>query len=614
MTQYLACLLLLFTVAVQAAPEASPVTANSSTPGSLLKTFSSGNSAEPVDPEQAFRVNVTAAGPNELLLRFTIADCCYLYRDKTKIELATSASAAPTLGKYELPPGTPKADEFIGSTAVYHHSFELRVPINGLTQPSGAALRVTYQGCAETPVAICYAPITKTFALDSLDNALSPSPTPPPANGKFLLYLLGAFGFGMLLTFTPCVLPMVPILSSAIVGSGDKKLTKLEGGLLSYSYVVGTAVTYTVAGALAGASGEHLQAYFQNPWAIGTFTAILGVLALSMFGFFELQIPGFIQSFLHHHSHHVHQRSRHLRGGAYFGVFVLGLLSALIVGACATPILLTVLGAAMQTHDPVLGGSLMFALAHGQGVFLVLLGVGASFLLPKVGTWMETIKHVFGAMLIAVAIYLLGALPAVPVLMLWGTFFIVSGVYLGANQRLPDNASGWRYLWKGLGTVLLIWGILALVGGFAGERDVLHPLPTHWQTAAVNNPAGAVVETTRFIRVRNVADLEQHLAQAKAAGRPVVVDYYADWCTDCVRMEGTTFRNPDVQKALKNVVALQADITENSHSEIQALKQRFGIYAPPAMVFIDASGQERRELLVYGFQSTTELLARLGKI
>ncbi|MBI3777324.1 MAG: protein-disulfide reductase DsbD [Gammaproteobacteria bacterium] len=584
-----------------------------------------GGAAEPVDPEKAFMMDVTARGNDALLARIDIADCCYLYRDKMKFELTAADGAVPAdlkLGTFALPPGKVKTDEFIGRTEIYEKGFEVTLPITGNVAPDrDLQLQITYQGCSEKGVVICYPPATKKFAVQFRGGKLSvagaaeippasPPVTPTPVNGKLLLTLLTAFGAGLLLTFTPCVLPMVPILSSMLVGQGDAHIGKLRGGLISYSYVLGTAVTYTVAGVLAGLSGEQLQAYFQNPWAIGTFSTVLVLLALSLFGFYELQMPGFIQSHLHHRTHH-------LKGGSYVGAFFLGLVSALIVGACVSPVLITALGAAITSQNPVLGGAIMFTLAHGQGAILIALGVGAGFLLPKVGKWMDRVKHLFGALLIAVAIYLLGFIPEVPVLLLWATLLIVSAVYLGATQSLPGGASGWQYLWKGVGTVLLIWGVLALIGGFAGRRDILHPLPLSSMVSGTV-PAGAsppAAEEPLFVRVSSLSDLENRLAAAKAAGKPAILDYYADWCTDCLRMEKATFTDPRVRQEMRGrFVLLQADVTDPNSPETKAIKGRFGVYGPPAMLFFAANGDEHRELRTYGFRNTDDFLVLLRKI
>lgn len=592
---------------------AANVVAGESLQSQLRDAIGSSAFAEPEvpDPEQVylFSAHPTDSGAT---LRVDIVDCCYLYRDKTRIALV-AADGGPVpggarLGGYALPPGKVKQDEFVGRTEVYYQPFDVALPIDyGSATPAALALKIEYQGCSERPVAVCYAPITK---LVSLTGASVDAGTRGKFDTAFLVALAAAFGAGLLLTFTPCVLPMIPILSGVIVGAEGKHVTKLRGGLLSYTYVFGTAVTYTIAGAIAGATGEQLQAYFQNMWAIGIFSAILVLLALSMFGFYELQVPSGIQSLLHRHSSKVHQRAKKRVAGEFVGVFVLGLVSALIIGACVSPVLVSVLGGAIAARDPWLGAGVMFMLAHGQGVILIALGVSESALLPKAGPWMNTVKHVFGVLLIAVAIYLLGYLPQVPVLLLWGVLFIVCAVYLGATQRLPEGTSGWRYLWKGLGTVLLLWGVLALLGGFAGNRDVFNPLPLSLlRGSAAPTPAESVFE-----RVTSMKKLEQHFADAKAAGKPVLLDYYADWCTDCVRMEKATFADADVRAELKRFVAIQADVTDSNDPEVQALKTRFGVYGPPATLFFSTRGDEHREMRAYGFIDRDAFLTLLRRV
>jgi thioredoxin:protein disulfide reductase len=580
--------------------------------------------AEPVDPDKAFQVDVTARGNDTLRARVDIADCCYLYRDKMKFELVAADGAAPanvSLGDYKLPPGKIKNDEFIGKTEIYHQGFDVALPLTGLgTQDGGWLLKASYQGCSEKGVIICYPPATREFnvrfhgGLLSVAAAAEIPATPAPVAEtrdvrKLVLALLTAFGAGLLLTFTPCVLPMVPILSSMLVGQGDTHIGKLRGGLLSYSYVLGTAVTYTAAGVIAGLTGAQLQAYFQNPWALGTFSTVLVLLALSLFGFYDLQMPGFIQSHLHHRTHHI-------KGGSYVGVFVLGLFSALIVGACVSPVLITALGAAITSQDPVLGGAIMFALAHGQGAILIALGVGAGFLLPKVGKWMDRVKHLFGAMLIAVAIYLLGFIPEVPVLFLWAALLIISAVYLGATQSLSKDATGWQYLWKGVGTLLLIWGALALLGGFAGNRDILRPLPLTASAVGTLTAAGVapVPADHPFERLYTSRDLEDRLAAARAAGKPVIVDYYATWCTDCVRMEKGTFMDARVRQALDRFVRLQPDVTNSGDPEVEAMKKRFKVYGPPAIVFLNGQGEQSGKQPIYGYHDAEEFLALLRQL
>lgn len=575
---------------------------------------------EVVDPNVAFRISVHPIDQRTLLARFDIADCCYLYRERTRFELK-DAPADVRLGAFTLPPGKVKTDEFVGRTEVYYQGFEVRLPVEGGLEGRAFTLQVGYQGCSEKGVAICYPPMTREFRVNhtmgtwsiapvaAVGAGRTEAPRAPRDTVKFSIAVLTAFGVGLLLTFTPCVLPMIPILSSIIVGTSDGNITKLRGGLLSSTYVLGTAVTYTAAGVIAGATGEQLQAYFQNPWAIGVFATLLVLLALSMFGFYELQVPASLQTRLHLHA-------QRFKNGTFVGVFVLGLISALIIGACVSPLFISALGVAIANRDPLLGGAIMFSMALGMGVILIALGVGAGFLLPKAGPWMERVKQAFGVLLIAVAIYLLGFIPQVPVLYLWAALFIITGVYLGATQSLPPGASGWRYLWKGTGTLLLVWGILALLGGMAGNRDIFNPLPAVLTGGAVQT-AGQPAASAKhlFERVTTLSELETRLAAARAAGRPVLIDYYADWCVDCLRMERTTFVDPNVRAALEGrYVLLQVDVTDPNDPEVRAMKRRFGVYGPPAMLFFAADGEERRELRTYGYRSAEQFLELVRQV
>jgi len=579
----------------------------------LVGLIEPSNNQEFLPPDQAFVLTTDVADANTVTARVRIAPGYYLYRDKTNVKLARGDGVK--LGKPDITRGTVKDDPYLGKTEVIHDELGMRIPLERKnTSAIDVELEIGYQGCAEK--GICYPPATKKISLrlpavGADKPAIVPlaSKTPTVEGNGYFSYILAAFGVGLLLTFTPCVLPMIPILSGMIVRSGDQTISKLQGGLLSYSYVLGTAATYTAAGVLAGATGGQLQAYFQNPWAIGTFATILSLLAMSMFGLFDLQMPSFIQSRLHYHSHKV-------KGGSYVGAFFLGIVSALIVGACVSPVLLSVLGVAITTKDPILGGGIMFAMAHGQGIILVAVGVGAGFLLPRAGAWMDRVKYVFGVMLIGVAIYLLGTLPQVPVLILWSVLLIVTAVFLGATQSLPKEASGWQYLWKGFGTFLLLWGVLALFGGLLGERDILKPLPLQnlaSLTAGAPATAASLPAGELFHRYSQPKDIEDALTRAKREGKPVIMDFYATWCTDCVRMEKTTFADPRVRAALKNYVLLQADVTDNNDASI-AIKQKFGVFGPPALLLFSADGNEKKDLRFYGYRNVEDFLVLLGKV
>jgi thiol:disulfide interchange protein DsbD len=626
-----------------ALPVAAAATVNELKPAGSLKELSqrlqipaatSRGGAEPIPVDQAFRVTAGQSGRDEFTVRFDVADCCYLYRKETRFELAGAdggpAPAGLRLGAVTLPKGKIKDDPYIGKTEIYTGTVDVKVPVPGLAQHRGEVkLKVTYQGCSEKGVAICYAPETRTFTVRGSEGGVvtAEAPARPAEAGNarrqnLLFAAVAAFLLGLGLTLTPCVLPMIPILSSVLVGSGDRKLTRLEGGLLSYSYVLGTALTYTVAGVIAGLTGDQLQAYFQNIWAIGIFAGILVTLALSMFGFYELQMPHFVQSALHLHSSKMHQGFRHVKFGAFFGVFGMGVLSALIVGACASPILLAALGSAFTSRDPVLGGVSMFALAHGAGVPLVAIGVGAGWLIPKVGPWMNQVKHFFGVLLLGAAIYLLGQLPEVPVLLLWAALFIVTGIYLGATQSLPADAGHWRYFGKGVGTLLLAWGVIAMLGGFLGGRDILNPLPLRTLMPAVSTaPAGPTTTKTStelFERVSTPPDLDRRLAEAKRAAKPVVIDYFADWCTDCARMDASTFADANVHRAMVDVVRLKVDISNPNDAGVKAFKARFGVFSAPALIFINARGEvipdpQHAWQPHYGYHDSAAFLAKLAK-
>ncbi len=591
----------------------SPQGSNSFNPLDALKRL--GNSLGLIDssdnflhPDQAFIFSVEAINDNTLRVHWDIADDIYLYQSKFKFELKDTNGIS--LGQPVLPKGKMKFDESFGDMEVYYHSVDIDIPLqrNNL-DATDVILVVKYQGCADA--GFCYPPITKEMPV-SLLAVSSPADSGNIDKRSFISNLLFAFGIGLLLTFTPCVLPMIPILVSVIVGQSGKQPTKIRAGVLSTSYVMGTALTYSVAGWLAGASGQQLQAYTQNSWAIGIVAAILVVLSLSMFGFFQIQMPSFIQSKLQ-------MKSQNVKGGSMTGTFFLGVVSALIIGACVTPLLMLVLGIAIQAGDPVLGASMMFAMSMGMGVILIMMGVGAGHLLPKAGVWMDTIKYVFGALLIGVAIFLLTPLQAVPVLLLWSIFFIVCGVYMGATQGVPDGSSNWRYLWKGLGIVILLWGVLALIGSVLGNRDIMQPMDMSHMSLGIGQGGTAqnasVDPHDLFIQLHNTADLDRELAKAKTANKAVMLDYYASWCTDCRRMEKATFANPQVQKIFREkFVLLQVDVEDPNNAETEAIKKRFKVFGPPAILFFDAQGNERKDLNFYGFRSPEDFIVTLNKI
>ncbi|MDD9857965.1 MAG: protein-disulfide reductase DsbD [Gammaproteobacteria bacterium] len=566
-----------------------------------------------LDVDDAFRLTIEVAEPDRLETAFTIADGYYLYRDKIRF----SSEGGVRLAEVALPPGDIKNDAYFGEIAILQDDFS--APIT-LQRPGPAASEIsvhaTYQGCARD--GICYSPVNKTFSLklpaiisaaSANDGALQPgsAPSAPAAfTAASLGTLLGAFLAGILLTFTPCVLPVLPILSAVIVGQGGA-MTRGKAGGLVLAYVLGSTAAYAAIGALAGATGEQLQAYFQNIWAIGMLSVVLLTMALSMFGLFKLQTPSFIQAKWQH-------RARRLSGNPPL-VFALGAVSAVIVGACVSPLLISFLGLAVSTGDPASGAAMMAAMALGMGVPLIALGLGAGYLLPRAGPWMQTVNHIFGVLLIAVAIYLMGVLPEVPVLLLWGVFFIIVSVYLGATQPTPAQAGGWRRLVKGAGLVLLIWGAAALIGGFSGQRDLLRPLPAGLFAGAADRQPAQPGQAPLFTRVSSVAELDRHLARAAADGQLVMLEYYADWCVDCTRMEKTTFRDPRVADILRrDFVALKVDVTDPRDAHGKALKKRFDVFGPPAVLFFDRHGAPLADKHFYGYLGSADFLALITSL
>ena len=412
-------------------------------------------------------------------------------------------------------------------------------------------------------------------------------------SGNRWLVILSLFGAGLLLTFTPCVLPMVPILTSIIVGQGTGRegegVSARRALTLSLVYVLAVALTYTVAGVLAGLFGANLAAAFQDPWIVSAFALVFVLLALSMFGFYDLQIPASWQARLAAVSHRQ-------RGGTYAGVGAMGVLSALIVGPCVAAPLAGVLIYIGQTGDPVLGGVALFALGMGMGVPLIVAGVSAGTLLPRAGAWMNAVKAVFGVMLLAVAIYLLErVVPESVALLLWAALFIVCAIYMGALDSIAPDSGGWRRLWKGAGLVMLVYGVLVMVGVAGGGGDLFRPL----KGVALVAGEGADREL-EFRPVKGIDGLNAELGAAAARRQAVMVDYYADWCVSCKEMERFTFSDPAVQAALAGVLLLQTDVTANDALD-RALLAQYGLFGPPAIQFFGPDGRERRDLRVVGF-------------
>jgi thiol:disulfide interchange protein DsbD len=577
-----------------------------------LSWLAHGAEPELLDPEKAFRFSARLAADNMVEVRYQIAPGYYMYREKFSFAIDP---AGVKLGAPRLPAGKIKEDQFFGKVEIYRDALSILLPLQHDGAAAVATLTAVSQGCAD--VGVCYVPQEQkaelklaAFAADASRGGVPPfSSTNFPAQqaedsliaelfqGGFWLLVISFFGFGLLLSFTPCMLPMVPILSGIIAGRGQS-MTKMHGFMLSAAFVIGMAITYALAGVAAGLSGAMLSAALQSPWVLGGFAAVFVVLALSMFGFYELQLPVALQSRLA-------EASNRLPGGHFAGVFVMGALSALIVGPCVAAPLAGALLYISQSGDVTLGGAALFAMALGMGVPLLVVGASAGVLLPKAGPWMETVKRFFGVLLLAVAIYLVSSLIPVFVQMLaWGVLLVIAAIYLRALDPLPPAAHGFQRFSKGMGVIALVAGAAYLIGAFAGGRDVLQPLSGLWP----GQPAPAA--PVAFKRVNNLAELEQEVRNA--SGKTVMLDFYADWCVSCKEMERFTFTDAQVQARLANMVKLQVDVTANTPDHAVLLK-RFRLFGPPGIVFFDREGREIPGLRVIGFQAAAKFAAVLDQ-
>ncbi len=558
-----------------------------------------GGSADNVlEPEKAFRFAARALDASTVEVTFDIASGYYLYRDRFKF--TAQGNPAVRLGAAELPRGIAHKDAFFGEMEIYRKQVRIRIPVEG---DGGFELQVVSQGCAD--VGVCYVPMESTASLqrtglgEAVPRRLSIFASDMEIallfEGNVALVLGGFFVFGLLLAFTPCVLPMIPILSGIIAGEGQN-LDKLRAFALSLSYVLGMALAYAAAGVAAAFSGSLLAAALQNAWVLGAFSLVFVVLALSMFGFYELQLPGFLHQPLH-------TAQRRLRGGQIASVAAMGVLSAVVVSPCVAAPLAGALLYISQTRDIALGGSALFAMALGMGVPLIVVGVSEGALLPRAGDWMSGVRRFFGVLLLGVAIWVVSPiLPSVAVMLAWAALFIGSAIFLRALDRLPPAASGWWRLWKAAGVATLIIGAALLVGALSGSRDPLRPLAALTQKTA---PAAAPIP---WQRVASLGELQEKL---KAPGKPVMLDFYADWCVSCKEMEAFTFSDPKVRSQLDSMLLLQADVTAHNEAD-RALLKRFSLFGPPGIVFFDAQGQEIKGLRVIGYQNSERFLKTLS--
>ncbi|MDP1734899.1 MAG: protein-disulfide reductase DsbD [Sulfuritalea sp.] len=575
---------------------------------------------EPLPPEEAFRFSARAIDAKTIEARWQITDQYYMYRDKFKFVLDGG-----TLGTPKLPPGKIKDDELFGKVETYRKEVKILLPVEAA---GPVTLKAVSQGCWDG--GICYPPINQearielvaagTPAVASAAPIAIAAPqsgisgmqsTPAPAadessriaglfkGSNLAVVLVSFFGFGLLLSLTPCVFPMIPILSGIIVNHGHA-VSHLRAFVLSLAYVLGMAVTYAAVGVAAGLSGTLLSAALQNVWVLGGFALVFVVLSFSMFGFYELQLPAALQSRV--------SDTANRQGGSLPAIALMGALSALIVGPCVAAPLAGALLYIAQTGNATLGGAALFVMALGMGVPLLLVGAFSRTLLPKSGPWMEGVKKFFGVLMLATALWLVS--PVIPLWLQmfgWALLMVIPAIYLHALDPLPPHAHGWQRLGKGLGVMLLLGGAAMLIGVLGGAKDPLQPL------GFLGGNATAVSPAPTFERVATTERLDVRLAEAKAAGKPVMLDFYADWCVSCKEMERFTFADPQVAARMKQIVLLKADVTANSAADAALLK-RFGLFGPPGIIFFDAAGRELVDLRVVGFQPAETFLPTLERV
>ncbi|HCN89326.1 MAG TPA: protein-disulfide reductase DsbD [Oxalobacteraceae bacterium] len=560
-----------------------------------------------LEPEVAFKFSAKMADAKTVLVTYAIADGYYMYRERFHFEANGGRIGAPV-----YPNGKVKFDETFQKTVeTYRHTVTIALPVEAAGR---FTLSATGQGCADK--GLCYAPMESKVTLgtgDGLLSAVAAARTPPnqgqsPSTaavrvvtdedsgaieralkgGKILAIMPLFLLLGLGLSFTPCVLPMVPILSFIIVGEGAQ-VSRRRGFTLSATYSLGMALVYTALGVAAGLAGEGLAATLQNPWVLSGFALLLTALSMSMFGLYQLQIPAAIQMKLM-------RASERQAAGKLLGVFVMGAISALIVGPCVAAPLAGALVYISQTRNVIVGGSALFAMAVGMSVPLLLVGVSAGTLLPRAGAWMESVTKFFGVLMLALALWMVSPIiPAVAQMFGWAALGVGYGGYLLKSRR-----SGW--LPKLVGVLFAALGLMQLVGAATGGRDALSPLA---HLTGANHPRAA------FTRVRTVADLDAALASA--SGKTVLLDFYADWCVSCKEMEKLTFTDPRIQLRFADMLLLQADVTANDPDD-KALLKRFKLFGPPGIIFFDKQGAEIRGGRVIGYQDADRFLHSLMQV
>lgn len=575
---------------------------------------------QPLPIDQAFHFQATVKNDKTVSVLWKISPRYHLYKNRFSYKIITPKKA--TLGPILLPPGLLVEDEILGKYEIYNHETHFDIPILQATGEN-VTLWICYQGCSDDN--FCYPPETKEITLNlskpgdttqgrTITQGLKPLPVKVSEQDKVTkllednnlwLILISFLGFGLLLSFTPCVLPMIPILSGIIIGHG-KALSLRKAFMLSFAYVLAMSLTYAAIGVLAGFAGESLQAAFQQPWVITLFSALFVLLALSLFGLYELQLPSSWQA-------KICQLSNTQKHGTYWGVMAMGALSTLIVSPCVTAPLMGALAYIGNTGNALLGGVALFAMGLGMGIPLLIIGASSGKLLPKAGAWMDAVKAFFGVLLLAVAIFMIARIIPQPVtLMLWAALLVISSIYMGILN--PHIFTGWDKFKKGLGLLLAIYGIILMVGAAMGNEDPFQPLGrTPFLGKTLSDAKGALPTKTAFTYIKSNNDFDDVLAKATQNKKPVMLDFYADWCIACKEMEKYTFSDPTVQSLMNKMQIIQADVTANDVVD-KALLQRLKVIAPPTILFFDAQGSEIPSLRIVGEIKPAQFSAHLQEV
>ena len=594
-----------------------PLTPNSSGGGSIFSNFltQTNPNADILSPDEAFIMDPRVERANEITLSWIIQPGYYLYKNKFEF----SVDGPIQIGTPRFPSGVLTEDEYFGEVEVYYDYVEVKIPFSRASPNEvNVQLNAYYQGCKVD--SICYPLINVTRDLgipaSNVFDASAPSGSTPFMVSEQdrlasiimnypLWAVLGIFyGLGLLLSFTPCVLPMVPILSGLIAGQGAN-VTPARGFMLSLSYVMGMSVTYTGAGALAAIAGGQIQAIFQQPWILTLFAGLFVILSMAMFGVFQLQIPAPIQNRLTN-------LANSQKNGTFIGVAIIGALSALIVTTCVAPPLVATLAVIGQSGDVLRGSSALFFLSLGMGSPLLLGGASAGKLLPKVGPWMNMVRASFGVMMLGLAIWMMERiLPGSITLALWALLVFLTGVFLGAFEALPKSPSSTQRLGKGLGLLACLYGALMIIGATLGGNNPLNPIPQGTLFAGSTNNAS--ISYLPFQSIDSVAELEEALLDASNTGTPVMVDFTADWCVACKEYERYTFPDTTVIAALDPFMLLQIDVTDNNDDD-QALLEYFSSFGPPTIAFFDRQGQELEAYKLVGFVGAEEFSSHVLQV